>query len=111
MKTEFNKTTNSIDHCSSIFNPLAISYNIFLNPTNVDYKNDYNFRFWQCGDVINNVEDLKTAMDSCFENFKVYEPIQSEITQDNFHTEEGSTASERAAKSIIEYLDKEAKTL
>jgi hypothetical protein len=84
---------------------------IFFNPTNVDYKNDYNFRFWQCGNVINNVEDLKTAMDSCFENFKVYKPIQSEITQDNFYTEEGSTASERAAKSIIEYLDKEAKTL
>jgi len=80
---------------------------VFLNPTNVDYKDDFNFRFWQCGDVINEVAQLKTALDNCFENFKTYEPIQKEITTDNFYTEEGSTASERAAKAIIDYLTKE----
>ena len=80
---------------------------VFLNPTNVDYKDDFNFRFWQCGDVINEVAQIKTALDNCFENFKTYEPIQKEVTTDNFYTEEGSTASERAAKAIIDYLTKE----
>jgi CDP-glycerol glycerophosphotransferase (TagB/SpsB family) len=79
---------------------------IFLNPTDADYKNDYNFRFWQCGDVANSVEDLKNSLGHYKENFKTYKPVQEQISTDNFYIEEGSTASERAAKAIIRYLDK-----
>jgi hypothetical protein len=79
---------------------------IFLNPTDADYKNDYNFRFWQCGDVANSVEDLKNSLGHYKENFKTYKPVQEQISTDNFYIEEGSSASERAAKAIIRYLDK-----
>jgi CDP-glycerol glycerophosphotransferase (TagB/SpsB family) len=84
---------------------------IFLNPKEVDYKNDYNFRFWECGTVIKSINQLKNSLDNCFNDFKKYEPIQKKMTDENFYTEIGSTASERAAKSIIEYLDKEVKRL
>jgi hypothetical protein len=79
---------------------------IFLNPTDIDYKNDYNFRFWQCGDVANSVDDLKMSLVNFKENFKTYKPIQEQISTDNFYVEEGSSASERAANAIIRYLDK-----
>ncbi|MEZ4795892.1 MAG: CDP-glycerol glycerophosphotransferase family protein [Flavobacteriaceae bacterium] len=79
---------------------------IFLNPTHENYKNDYNFRFWQCGDVINSVEYLKNCLKDYEYNFTAYKAIQQEISTNNFYFEEGSTASERAAKAIIRYLDK-----
>jgi len=79
---------------------------IFLNPTHADYKNDYNFRFWQCGDVANSVEDLKKSLDHYKGSFNTYKPIQQQISIDNFYIEEGSSASERAANAIIRYLDK-----
>jgi len=82
---------------------------IFLNPTDVNYKDNYEFRFWKCGDVVNSVENLKKSLDDCFENFKIYDPIQAQITQDNFYSEEGSTASERTSKALMAYLDNETK--
>jgi hypothetical protein len=80
---------------------------VFLNPTHVNYQKDYRFRFWQCGDVVNSIEELNTSLDNCFNNFKNYQPIQKKITDENFYTEETSTASERAAKALIAYLDNE----
>ncbi|MCG2431379.1 CDP-glycerol glycerophosphotransferase family protein [Aequorivita xiaoshiensis] len=79
---------------------------IFLNPEGVDYKDDINYRFWQCGDVINSITELKEALKSSKENHqKTYKSIQEKITSENYYTEEGSTPSERAASAINEYLD------
>lgn len=79
---------------------------IFLNPGEIDYKNDLDYRFWRCGEVLNSVKNLKTALDSAPEKFKdTYKTIQEKVTQENFYFEEGSTASERAAKEIIQFLD------
>lgn len=80
---------------------------IFLNPTNVNYKNDFNFRFWQCGEIINNIENLKQKLNNCIVDFETYKPTQKKITEENFYTEKGSTASDRTAKAINNYLNKE----
>jgi len=84
---------------------------IFLNPTQIDYKNDYNFRFWQCGEVINTINGLKKSLENHKEKFKTFKSIQEKISIDNFYTEEGSSATERSANAIIKYLNKEKKYL
>ena len=79
---------------------------IFLNPEGVNYKDDINYRFWQCGDVINSINELNEALKISKENHqKTYKSIQEKITSENYYTEEGSTPSERAASAINEYLD------
>jgi len=82
---------------------------VFLNPGNIDYKNDVDFRFWRCGEVINSVEGLKPALNKASEKFKTnYKAIQEKITLENFYFEEGSTASQRASQKIISFLNSEA---
>jgi hypothetical protein len=79
---------------------------IFLNPEKIDHKDDINYRFWQCGDVINTPQELENALKNASKHFvEKYKPIQERITSENYYTEEGSTASERAATAITAYLD------
>ena len=79
---------------------------LFLNPKQVDYKNNYAFRFWNCGPVINNISHFDAELQKAISSFSDYESIQKTITNENFYFEEGSTASERTAKAINNYLDK-----
>ncbi|MCM8568166.1 CDP-glycerol glycerophosphotransferase family protein [Gramella jeungdoensis] len=78
---------------------------IFLNPNNFDYKNDISFRFWKLGEVISGAEKLDQALKNTQHNFKEYKPIQEKMTAENFYSEKGSTASERAAKAIRDFLN------
>lgn len=81
---------------------------IFLNPNQFDYKGDKNFRFWKLGEVIERVEELEGALEDVqykFEN--KYLEIQKKIDRENFYTEPGSTASERASRAIIDFLEQE----
>ncbi len=84
---------------------------LFLNAKKVDYKDDYAFRFWKCGGVINEISQLDSNLQKAMSNFSKYESIQKEITNDNFYSEKGSTASERAANAIVKYLDEVKNTL
>lgn len=79
---------------------------LFLNPKQVDYKNNYAFRFWNCGPVINDISHLDTELQKAISSFSDYETIQKTITNENFYFEEGSTASERTARAINSYLEK-----
>ncbi|MDT0687088.1 CDP-glycerol glycerophosphotransferase family protein [Autumnicola psychrophila] len=79
---------------------------IFLNPNNLSYKNDINFRFWRCGEVINSAKELNETLAKATADFAKYRTVQKKITEENYYTEEGSTASERGAKAIVSYLDK-----
>ncbi len=80
---------------------------IFLNPEKIDYKKDIAYRFWKTGKVINSIEKLPKALKRASKKFKnKYRKKQEKITAKNFYTEEGSTASQRAATAITEYLDK-----
>ncbi len=79
---------------------------IFLNPDKVDYKEDLNYRFWKCGEVINTSKELDSALKNSSKSFQEkYKSIQEKMTEENFYTEEGSTASQRAALAITEFLD------
>ena len=80
---------------------------VFLNPNKVKFKNDISYRFWKCGKVVNRVEKLPKALKKAQKRFqKKHQKIQETITAENFYFEEGSTASQRAAIAITEYLDK-----
>lgn len=78
---------------------------IFLNPNNFDYTDDISFRFWKIGEVISGVEELDQALENINSVFEGYRPVQERMTAENFYTEEGSTASERAAKAILDFLN------
>lgn len=78
---------------------------IFINAEKVDFIEDPKFRFWQCGDVIEDVKTLKPALKNASENFSIYKPVQEKITEENYYTEAGSTASKRAANAILDYLN------
>ncbi|TBW28453.1 CDP-glycerol glycerophosphotransferase family protein [Gramella sp. KN1008] len=80
---------------------------IFLNPENFDYKNDISFRFWKLGEVISGTEELDKALDHIQYNFEAFKPIQQKMTAENFYTEEGSTASERSATALLDFLNQE----
>ncbi|WP_026451628.1 CDP-glycerol glycerophosphotransferase family protein [Aequorivita capsosiphonis] len=80
---------------------------IFLNPENIEFKDDINYRFWKCGDVISATNELEDALKNASKNFEEkYKPIQEKMNSENYYTQEGSTASERASKAITEYLDR-----
>lgn len=78
---------------------------LFLNPKEVDYQNNYAFRFWNCGAVINDISNLDHDLNNAISSFSNYKEIQNQITNENFYFEEGSTASQRTANAINSYLD------
>lgn len=82
---------------------------IFINSENIDYKNDVGYRFWKCGQVIETPKDLKKVLTKAYSSFPGYKPIQEKINAENVHTEKASTASERAAKAIEDFLNDEKK--
>ncbi len=82
---------------------------IFINAEEIDCWNDDNYRFWKCGEVIETVDELPNALATAKIKFEIYKPIQEKITTENFYMEEGSTASERAAKAINLFLDQSEK--
>lgn len=74
---------------------------LFLNAHNFDFKEDSNFRFWKCGEVIDSISDLNEALKYALEKFKTtFKPIQEKITSENYYSKEGFTASELAANAI-----------
>ena len=81
---------------------------IFMNHKKIDYKADINYRFWQFGQVVSKVKKLKKALKKAPIKFeKKYKEIQEKTMLENFYTENNSTPSERAAKKITNFLDKE----
>ena len=78
---------------------------IFINSENISFKKDSNYRFWQCGEVINTVKTLDKALQNIKLNFQEFKPIQEYIKEENIYSEEGSTATQRAVKTINTHLD------
>ncbi|MCB0457873.1 MAG: hypothetical protein R2776_03545 [Flavobacteriaceae bacterium] len=79
---------------------------IFINVQKVAFKDDANFRFWKLGQVIEEVNELNDALQNAFSGFEKYKPIHEKITAENFYQEKNTTASQRAAIAINEYLEK-----
>jgi len=79
---------------------------IFLNPENIDYRDNPDFRFWKCGNVIKGAKELENSLNEARSKFEEeHKKIQQKITSQNFYTEENSTASERAANAIVRFLN------
>lgn len=77
---------------------------LFLNPSAINYDHKFDYRFWQCGPVIENLADFSSAIKFSFETFKDFEPIQSKLNSENFFKPKDKTASENIAEIIAEYL-------
>jgi glycosyltransferase involved in cell wall biosynthesis len=77
---------------------------IFINTQKVSYQNDTNFRFWKLGDVIQEVNALDNAIKVAYQNFEMYRPVQEKIAAENFYQEENTTATERAAQALNDFL-------
>ena len=79
---------------------------IFINSEKIEYEKNIHYRFWQCGEVIEDVTALDAALKHAEEKFEnQYREVQKRINAKNYYTEAGSTASERAAKAIHQFLD------
>jgi hypothetical protein len=78
---------------------------IFLNPKGVQWENDFQYRAWHLGDVIekDNLKDLKMTLDTAQERHSVYKDKQNEIVNDVFYITD-EPAAKRAAKVISEFL-------
>ena len=78
---------------------------IFINQEKINYRDNVHYRFWQCGNVIEKMSELDGALKSSEGSFETYRTIQEKMNSENCYIEDGSTASERAAKAIIKFLD------
>lgn len=77
---------------------------VFINTHHSNYKDDENYRFWQCGPVIEDSDQLEDALQEARKNSNKYRPIQEKITQENFTFPQGITSSEKIAEEIIKFL-------
>jgi CDP-glycerol glycerophosphotransferase (TagB/SpsB family) len=77
---------------------------IFFNPRNIDYKKDSHYRFWKCGEVINTSKNLDKSLQNIEPNFNKFKKVQERINKENVYSEQNSTATQRAAKTINIYL-------
>jgi hypothetical protein len=78
---------------------------IFINSENISFKEDSNYRFWQCCEVINTEKALDKALQNIKLNFQKFKTIQEHISQENIYSEEGSTATQIAVKAINTHLE------
>lgn len=77
---------------------------IFINTRKISYENDSHFRFWKLGEVIQEVNELDRALKTALQNFESYRPIQEKMCMEIFYQEAHSTASERAAQAVNDFL-------
>src|SRR5690606_12115302 len=42
---------------------------IFINVHNIDYKDNLDYRFWKCGDVIENIGQLPNTLENAKKHF------------------------------------------
>ncbi|MDT0293879.1 CDP-glycerol glycerophosphotransferase family protein [Mesonia ostreae] len=78
---------------------------IFLNSNQESYHNKLEFRFWQMGAVINEIEELDNRLKNSLQDFENYKDLQVKINQENFHKEKSKTASQLAAEEIDVFLN------
>lgn len=78
---------------------------IFLNGHHVAWQNNPYYRHWGLGQVVNKVQpELGQALEQAFETHPQFLKRQHEAFAYTFHTEPGSTAAERGAGAIANFL-------
>ena len=76
---------------------------VFLNPNQEKWIKNENFRMWNMGDVVSDINDFESAITNAENRFVNYTNIQSIYSKDTFSTTD-LPASQRAANAIIEFM-------
>ncbi len=80
---------------------------IFLNSGGIEWEGDPSYLYWTLGQVVSDIEtELKPALESAQDRQPLYRPKQEEAFAYTFHSEGGSTAAERGARAIYEFIVK-----
>ena len=78
---------------------------IYLNAHGVRWEGNPYYFHWTFGQVVEDFErDFGQALERAFELQKVYEPRQREAFRYTFYDEPGTTAAERGARAIAQFL-------
>jgi CDP-glycerol glycerophosphotransferase (TagB/SpsB family) len=78
---------------------------IFLDAHGVDWKNDPHYAHWRFGPVVTDVaRDLGSMLDEAFASHARYLPAQRAGFAETFHQDPASTAAQRGADAIADYL-------
>jgi len=78
---------------------------IFLNGHGVSWQGDPNYLSWNLGQVVNNVDlELKPALERAFTTQQQFLQRQQEVFDYTFYNDSESTAAERGAKAIADFL-------
>jgi len=78
---------------------------IFLNAHEVCWQDDPNYLNWNLGRVIDNIgQELKPALEQAFATHKEFLQKQQEAFNYTFYNDPKSTAAERGAKAIADFL-------
>lgn len=94
------------DVSSQIYEFMAIPRPcIFLNPQRIKWQDNPNFRHWTMGDVIEDIDTLKPAIEQAQARHHLYRPIQEKLFQETFgYPLLGG--SRRAAEAIVDFMTK-----
>ena len=76
---------------------------LFLNPNQEKWMNNNNFRMWNMGDVISDIDTFDSSIKNAKNNFINYAKTQDVYSKETFSTAE-IPASQRAAKAISEFM-------
>jgi hypothetical protein len=82
---------------------------IFLNGHHVAWQGNPSYYHWGMGQVVDNIEpELIQALEQAFTTHHLYMEKQREAFAYTFYTEPESTAAERGAKAIVDFLYRKA---
>lgn len=77
---------------------------VFLNTQKADWMNNNNYRMWNIGDVVNNIDELDNTINNVQKNFSKYEKLQQQYVEKTF-TKLNETSSSIGAEAIKEILN------
>jgi len=76
---------------------------VYYNSNNIDWQNNPYYKFWEIGYVVNNTDDLTTALDKSLEKPDPFLDIRTKIRDYTFGKIDGK-ASLRTAKKLYNFL-------
>jgi len=77
---------------------------VFLNPNNVNWKDNEYFRNWNLGKVITNISNLKNILDTSSRWQTEFLEKQVIITKETYEVSEEINATERIVTEIIKFI-------
>ena len=77
---------------------------IFINAEKADWKDHINYRFWQTGEVIESITELKNTLKNLDLKKDAFLEVQKQFFKENFFTDENHTASKKGAIAINDFF-------